>query len=409
MSWLDTLRPASFRGLGFFVEAADKSFGPRVIVHEVAQGDEPWHEFNGSIPQEITLEAVLLGDDSAAQAVAFEAALAEKSTGRLVHPIYGEIDVVVIPPVRSRFSTAEGRLHRFAITFQCAGTEAQPVATVDTAAAVDRAGISALSAALDDFAARFSPASGASFVADDAASFLRDMAAIVARRFRVAGLGGTGAAAALPGGGIETIFNVTASTIPAPRALGSLLLSIFDLPSPTSPPPAAFTRALLDLGGTSGLGSQATPAPQTTPSRIIAAANHTAVITLMRTGAAVNAVRAASLTGWTSRDEALTWRDSAAEALSDISERISDSEGDGWRKVIDLRAAMVRDVTTRAAPLPRLYSVRPAQTISATLLAYQLDGDAASTLFARADDIVARNKIRHPAFVAGGTDIEVLK
>ena len=220
---------------------------------------------------------------------------------------------------------------------------------------------------------------------------------------------GTGAADGLPGGGLETVLNVMASTIPAARALGSLLLSIFDLPSSSSPRLAAFPRALLDLGGTSGLGSQATPAPQTTPSRVIAAANRSAVITLMRAGAAVNAVRAASLTGWTSRDEALTWRDSAAEALSDISERISDSEGDGWRKVIDLRAAMVRDVTTRAAPLPRLYSVRPAQTISATLLAYQLDGDAASTLFARADDIVARNKIRHPAFVAGGAAIEVLK
>ena len=69
----------------------------------------------------------------------------------------------------------------------------------------------------------------------------------------------------------------------------------------------------------------------------------------------------------------------------------------------ELRRAVVTDLTTRGAELPRVRSVTLPGTVPALVAAYRIHADAG-----RADEIVSRNRIRHPGRVPGGTPLEVL-
>ena len=70
-----------------------------------------------------------------------------------------------------------------------------------------------------------------------------------------------------------------------------------------------------------------------------------------------------------------------------------------YQALLSLGAAVARDLTTRAAPLPKLTTYSFARGTSSLALAYRIYGDAN-----RADELRAENKINHPAFMpAAGT------
>jgi prophage DNA circulation protein len=68
-----------------------------------------------------------------------------------------------------------------------------------------------------------------------------------------------------------------------------------------------------------------------------------------------------------------------------------------------LKGAIVRHLTVQQQDLPALASVTPPRTLPTLVLAHQLYGDAN-----RDADIIRRNRIRHPGFLAGGAPLEVL-
>jgi prophage DNA circulation protein len=69
-------------------------------------------------------------------------------------------------------------------------------------------------------------------------------------------------------------------------------------------------------------------------------------------------------------------------------------DADTYRALVGLRAAMVRDLTDRARPLPQLASYSLAFNPSSLVLAQRLYGDAS-----RADEVVLENEVVHPLFM----------
>lgn len=65
-----------------------------------------------------------------------------------------------------------------------------------------------------------------------------------------------------------------------------------------------------------------------------------------------------------------------------------------YRALVTLHAAVARDLTTRARPLPRIVAYETAGPLPALVLAQRLYGDAS-----RADDLVAENAARAPLFM----------
>ena len=69
-------------------------------------------------------------------------------------------------------------------------------------------------------------------------------------------------------------------------------------------------------------------------------------------------------------------------------------DADGFRALVSLRAAAVRDLTARSRPLPRLVSYAFGKVRSSLTLAQRLYGDAG-----RASELIAENEVIHPLFV----------
>jgi prophage DNA circulation protein len=69
----------------------------------------------------------------------------------------------------------------------------------------------------------------------------------------------------------------------------------------------------------------------------------------------------------------------------------------------DLRTSVVQAVPNPEQNLARIVQYVPRETLPSLLVAYHIYGDAG-----RADDIATRNSARHPGFLTGGQQLEVL-
>ncbi|SMF77453.1 Mu-like prophage DNA circulation protein [Tistlia consotensis] len=412
MSWLETLRPASFRGVPFHVDGGDKDLGRRVVTHEYPLRNQPAHEDLGRKVRSFTVEAILVGDDVTAQLQSLETAVEAAGAGRLVHPVYGELQVVVTA-ARSRWSTREGRVARLDLTVQEAGELIYPSAAVDTAAEVDSRADTATAASVADFARVFSGASIPDFVADSGAATVRTLAAQAAGILRRFGLQQAASSGSL-GAALGTLGATGPADLVDGQQLGTRLAGLFGETSalagetsPARPGALAVGNALLAMAD--GLGGDLPAVTASTPSRALEAANQAALVRLARSAAAVEAARSATSIPWDSRDQAIRWRGQAVDSLDRTADSAAEADWDAtWGAAVDLRGALARDVAGRAPLLPRIGVVRPAATLPSTALAYQLDGDDLAGLFDRGADLGRRNALRRPGFVPGGDEIEVL-
>jgi prophage DNA circulation protein len=423
-SWTDrTLRPASLRGVPFFVDAGTADQGRRIVTHEFPGRDEPLHEDLGLGAATFTVEGLVVGDDCLDQLDAVEGAALAPGVARLVHPWRGALDVVVTG-IRAAQSRGEGRVCRFTITVQRAGGPAQPGTSIDgrlrTAAAADALG----EAAAGDWAASAAGlADAAGFVLEGAQGAVGRAGSLLGGALRAQGL-----VRALRDGDLAAALSGLATLAPDalrdPLTIGRQVAGLFRLASglaggraaprrslpgraaPTILPASPIAEALLAVAAAPPLP---TPAPST-PSRATEASAIAAADRLIRAAAAGEAARAAVEATPESRDEAVRLRDRLADALDAAADRAGAAGEDAtWRAATDLRAASVADLSSRSASLPALRRVELARTRPSVLVAYGLDGDDLPGLVARADDVALRNRARHPGFVTGGRSIEVLR
>ena len=116
---------ASFRGVQFFVESSDISAGRRTVTHQYPQRDEPFTEDLGRAAREYEISAFVLGEDCVDQAYAVRDAIEQPGPGTLVHPEFGEVQVIARPGGSMSFSQTR-RIVRFTLTFVEAGINAFP-------------------------------------------------------------------------------------------------------------------------------------------------------------------------------------------------------------------------------------------------------------------------------------------
>jgi prophage DNA circulation protein len=384
MSFVErVLRPASLRGVGFWVTAAEDEPRRRWVTHEFPGRDDPWHEDLGRGVQLITVEGLLIGDDVVRQARRFREAAAAPGTARLIHPWYGELAIVVLS-ARVRLSTAEGRVARIELRAERAGTQPAPRTGLGLIArvldAVDRA-TDAVMAELQRLAPLAADAQAIAGLARDSAALIRGaLAGAVLGRF--AGLGGLGAALSL-------LADTSDAEATSPALVGARIAAA--LAGVAAIPGAAGLDALLALAeGDAPSG----PAP-------LAAA-----LPLL---AAVSAAEAAAAAPFETREAALAARDRIAEALDAAADEAGGRGWDEtWRDLATLRATSAAELTRRAAPLPRLATITLPAPIPASLLAYRIDGDALATVFDRGTAIAARARAPNPLLLPAGRPIEVL-
>lgn len=139
-------------------------------------------------------------------------------------------------------------------------------------------------------------------------------------------------------------------------------------------------------------GREDTQRPHPTANRQRMAENRAAITALVRRTAMIQAARTASDMEPATFDEAVLLRDEIAMALEEEANQTTDDVV--FSTLMDLRAAVVQDLTTRAADLSRLESRTLAQVGNVLVMAYNLYGDAT-----REQEITDRNGLAMPGFV----------
>lgn len=205
---------------------------------------------------------------------------------------------------------------------------------------------------------------------------------------------------------------------------------------------AALAQALVQLGAPIAAAGVTTPSPAISPAAGYVAAGQAitarrAVVLLRQIAAELAtrevfgapaqalvlatrvtliayAVRAAVDIAYESRQDATAVRGALDADLAALAEATSEAAaGDPatgaalWRTVGDLRAALSRDLHEIIGRLPAVITVRVPYGISAWLVAQHFAGDDPRRVPALFEDIVRRNRLRHPGMITSAT-IEVL-
>lgn len=400
------LRPASYRGIAFEVPDDESVFGQRHARHEFPGRDGAAHEPLGLKAQSFRITAIVAGADFMARANALEAALKTPQAGLLLHPYYGERLVVAIDPRRQHSATDVG-LVRFDIEFEEYDAPQYPSAARDTAAALNTASAGLFSAIEETFNARFKWTAIPDFLAADALG-------------RINGFMG-GFNELLSGRGVRALVGDLPRWTGLDGGLASNVTGFFKtiagLARPSARPmigrqPAALsdTQRREIIGALSAAGdiSSAAAGTSTTATSSRRANNAAALDGLFRGSALAATGAAARYMTYESREDAIRFRNATATRL----ERLSDDYGragwdDAWHRAGLMKAALTRDINERIGRLPRTLKVRTQAVRPSMALANRLYGDDPAALFERAEDIVRRNRVRHPGFVPAD-ELEVL-
>lgn len=130
MSWRDRLLPASFRGVGFWVDQAKTPVGKKGQLHEYPQRDLPFFEGLGQQAKIHDLTAFIVGPDCLEQRDKLLKAL-EQGSGELVHPWLGRLQVKVGECDMTQ-TRQDGGLVTFALKFYPDEPLPFPTVTVST-------------------------------------------------------------------------------------------------------------------------------------------------------------------------------------------------------------------------------------------------------------------------------------
>lgn len=411
MTWRDNYRPASFRGVPFFVESADSTHGRRQAVHEHAQRDVPYTEDLGRKAREFSVSGYLIGLEYQSQRDELIKACETAGPGVLVHPYRGEMTVICRGLGVSE-SSNEGGMCLVKLTFLESGEASYPSAKVDIVNAISAKGNAVTAAAEKSFVSDFLTTGFPAYVTESAATGLSDLGEFMA----APGVSFTGDLQAASDFYLQAkgLGSDAFSLVQQPLQMVSRITGLFgSIRSAFGVNALGMLTSLFDRSPSSYSGSTATP------SRQQQATNSLAMNALVRQVAVAEAAKAAVVTqapvtttsGVTRVSTVPTVYDSYQAAIKvreQLVDRI-DSESEStpndelYVALSDLRTSVVKAVPDPEQDLARIVQYVPRETLPSLLVAYQIYGDAG-----RAAEIAARNNPPHPGFLMGGNQLEVL-
>lgn len=396
--WKDRLRPASFRGVPFGVEAYSHTGGRRVGVHEYPLRDTPLVEELGRVARTYSVEAFLVGDDFAERRDRLverlegaSAGFPRKPGGTLVHPTLGQVEVLC-----TRFevqeSTREGRMARVSIEFVEAGREIQPFGAIDPVGSSDRAAASTSAAVGDGYAEQVQTEG----VVQEAFDVIEEVIRAAERELRRLDIFSGNVRDVLALSDSLSVLIATASElVTAPADLVGTASDALDhvLGAAGSHAGALEAyRVLFDLEGRTVVGEG--PQAQAINANSAAAAN------LFRGLACAGAVRAAARVTWGTLEEALEQRAELEALMDELGSGVDDNLN---RELGALRAALVGAVPPSDQALPQIVTFLLPQSTPALVIAHRLYQDPL-----RDQELVDRNHVPNPLRVTGGQSLRVL-
>lgn len=402
-SWRDGYREGSFKGVDFLTKAHEKKGGRRKKKRQFAKRDEGNTEDLGKELADFAIDIFVLGDDYFEERDALIEALESEGPGVLIHPYLGTFSVQA-----GLYSlvedTDEGGIARFKVEFSISGDPVFPDQTADdisgTLANADNLSNNAKSA----FEVVFDVAKEAAFVAQSAADAVNAVADFM-----------TDTVAKITGPIAELTFFVSnlkadvRALINLPGELADRIAEMFDtMLAEFSSDPDTASRILgtftatdsgISAGVDDGTSTIFDPIPPTdTPSRDKQRENLDAIVALTREVALANDAAQIVQIDFLSTGAALEKQAEIVEQLDIQLDAAIDDEL--FQAIKDVQTSITRVIPRTGTT--ELLTIDVPRTVPALVIAHaefeDLDKEA---------EILDQNKIDHPGFVSGGSEIEV--
>lgn len=382
-AWLQNLRPASFRGAGFHIDSVDSQFGRRVVTHEYPQRSTPFSEDLGRKARRFTVTGYLVGGEYGLARDNLIMACETEGPGELVHPYQGALQVIC-EGLTVRERRQDGGYCEVSFTFVEDGENQFPAAIANPSTAVDLAADATQATAKSVFERIYDLSSLPEFVRTEmkeaAGRLLDPMDRLLSASSNFSD-------------SLARFKRDLNSIIYQPRALAAGFLDVINDITKLVGKDKSTSATLHDMSI-----DVLRLVPETTGTRTRQSQAQNAMQAMVQQMATAEHARVVSGQPYDSYQEALTARAQLTEEIDVVSETAADEVFD------ELQALRAKAVQALPDPkLPEIQSITMRLATPALVLAYRLYGDAM-----RASDIVARNRIRHPGFIPGGSSVEVV-
>jgi len=387
-AWLSRYRQASFRNVDFFVRSHTVNSGRRLVQHEFPGNNDVFVEDTGRKQKKFTLDAYIVADDYFQQRNDFEEALDADGPGKLVHPYRGNIDVYVDDWSLSE-NTDEGRMVRFSISFVLASPETLTVTTLYT----NRGTIEKKKSLLDSINKWFQDAYSATSLAVNKMTALTDALQAAVTLVENAKL------LLKPYAEFQAIIStaqgkIIALTLEA-EDLAKTFQDIIDFGTdteqsvkPTSDASIEQFKSLMSFvsSRSSTTGLEQETLINTLQTKLVIASTSTLLVEM----------------DFPSADEAQDYLDTWVMLIDSVVENESMSD-DEYAALSELKAFVYNIVNQKALQLAKLKTFTLTETTPSLVVSNTLYGSVEQE-----QGIISRNKIRHPAFVPGGIELQVV-
>ena len=381
----------SFRGVVFRTVGGEVRVGRRNAVTEFPGRDDPFTQDIGRRGRRYPVEAYVIGANYLAERDLVIKAFETKGPGELIHPRYGVRQVALEGEATIKETLDKGGMAVITVTFVEHGANTFPSAVGNTISKVEATTNAADDATQEAFAEEFSVA-GPSVLAEQAIKGLSTkVAGILKTAQQVTSVDGLTGIVGQVGG----LSGNLSALIRTPVALVQGLRSIYaTLVQDVARPLTAFYE--LQWVFSSNLRTAVTAMPGSTRARSLV--NNMASADLQRRLALSNqarvlAVAIADTDTVTTSDQATGLRDALVRQI-DTELEDYDPPMEVADALVQMRAAVVRDVAARAEFLMQRSTYTPKTVLPALVLAHRIYQDAT-----RADELVDRNDVRNPAFI----------
>jgi prophage DNA circulation protein len=397
MSWEEKFtEQGSFRGVPFWVESHRYGGGRRLVVDEYPQRDLHGLQDNGrKTGKDQSLTCFVALDNVFDERDALGKALDAAGAGQLEHPYLGSLRVRI-----HDWDVEEDTEHpgfaRFDVVYVLEGAAAFPGRSRTTGQqAADAADWTEL-AAQKTLAEKLGLEG---YTSDEKAEVEGGVQEAVSRLDKVRGRAREAAETAREySARIQQLALETADLIAEPYELAAQIVGAVNSAAAIATYPEdalKLYRHLEDFRITM-------PLPGVTPSRRAVEETLGAIEQAVRVAAVAGAVRSLSLYKFATRREAFAARRYWAWRIGELQKGAT---GETFRSLGALKAALMRDISTRAAGFPDTATVTLPRPVPSLLLANRLHGH--ENVAERAEEIVSRNNAPHAAFLPAGTALEV--
>lgn len=399
MGWKEQLRPASFRGFGFFVSSSQMAGGRRAVQHQYPNREDPYTEDLGRAGRSYQIEGHVIGDDYLEAKKRIIDVFEKKGAGELIHPYFGNL-LVQVSSLNISESNKEGAIAVFSVTFLEAGSAKFPKGKDDKGAILSDAANKSLDLVKKDFDDNFSVTG----LPDFAVQSSRDLIKKAQELFNNTTKPLSQAAEDIANLSFAT-RNLVAETndlIQSPTKLSQRLLDSFQLMEDAINLDDDKTKAYRVFYGFSGDA----PVDGSTPSRIQEAKNKKVFENFMKRSSCIKSTLTAITSSYATIDDAHASRKLISDVLDEQIREIEEENPntDLLQSLIDVNSAIVESLPDPASDLPSIKTIILEDDTNSIVLAYDLNESIDNE-----QDIIDRNSIRHPGFIEANRELEVIK